>query len=189
MIKHKILRTILSLGMVLSFFFTSCETDIQQVRGIERDLSMPVETSKDIELIYSDSAKVKARLLSPILKYFKIAKPYYEMPDGLTLYFFQDSMKLESTLTANYGVMYDQQGITEVKDNVVVVNKKGETMNTDRLIWNERTNKIYTDKFVKITTADEILYGKGFEANQNFTEYRIFNITGIISVKENAKNN
>ena len=185
----KSLRTILSLGVVLSFFVTACETDMQEVKRFEKDLTLPVETSKDIEIIYSDSAKVKARLLSPLLHYYRIKKPYYEMPNGLTLYFFTDSLNLESTLTANYGVMYDEQGITEVRDNVVVVNKKGEQVNTERLIWNEKTNKIYSDKFVKITTADEILYGKGFEANQNFTEYRIFNITGVINIKENAKNN
>jgi hypothetical protein len=41
-----------------------------------------------------------------------------------------------------------------------------------------------SDRFVKITTAEEIIFGDGFEANQDFTRYRIFNVKGRITVKK-----
>ena len=40
-----------------------------------------------------------------------------------------------------------------------------------------------TARFVKITTADEIIFGDGFESNQDFTKYKIFKIRGTISLK------
>jgi LPS export ABC transporter protein LptC len=70
----------------------------------------------------------------------------------------------------------------EVKYNVEVVNAKGDKLNTEHLIWDEQKKKITSDAFVKITTAKEIIMGKGLEANQDFTQYEIKNIQGIINI-------
>jgi hypothetical protein len=51
------------------------------------------------------------------------------------------------------------------------------------LIWDEEKKIIYSNSFVKITTSDEIIYGRGMTANENFTDYVIKNITGKIKVK------
>jgi LPS export ABC transporter protein LptC len=163
----------------------ACETDLSKVERIaSEEVSLPIETSKDIEIVYSDSAKVKAMLTSPVLKFYKVANAYHEMPSGLKVNFYGDTLNIESVLTAKYGRKFQNQGIIEVRDSVVVVNYKGEKLDTERLIWNERTRKIYTDKFVKITTPNEVIYGEGLEANQNFTNYKIFKIKGIINVKQ-----
>jgi hypothetical protein len=66
---------------------------------------------------------------------------------------------------------------------VVVNNKKGETVNTEELNWSPTTKKIYTDKFVTITTADEVLKGEGLDTDQDFSYTRIRKPTGIFSLK------
>lgn len=171
--------------LLAAFTLASCENDLAKVEKIaSNEASLPVETSRDINIIYSDSARVKAQLSSPLLKFYKVANSYHEMPNGLKVDFYGDDLEIESTLTAKSGRKFQNQGIIEVKDSVVVVNEKGERLNTERLIWNEKTRKIYTDKFVKITTPNEVIYGEGMEANQNFTNYKIFKIKGIINVKD-----
>ena len=65
---------------------------------------------------------------------------------------------------------------------MVVVNEKGEQLNTEHLVWDEKQEKLLSDEFVKITTKDEIIFGNGFEANQDFSKYRIFKIKGTISI-------
>jgi LPS export ABC transporter protein LptC len=171
--------------LLVAFTLASCENDLAKVEKIaSNEASLPVETSRDINIIYSDSARVKAQLSSPLLKFYKVANPYHEMPSGLKVDFYGEDLKIESTLTAKSGRKFQNQGIIEVKDSVVVINEKGERLNTERLIWNEKTRKIYTDKFVKITTPNEVIYGEGMEANQNFTNYKIFKIKGIINVKD-----
>ena len=69
------------------------------------------------------------------------------------------------------------------RNNVVVINEKGEKLNTEELVWDEEKELIYSNAFVKITTKDEIIMGTGMTANQNFTNYVIKNISGIIRVK------
>jgi len=72
----------------------------------------------------------------------------------------------------------------EARKNVVAINQNGDQLNTEHLIWDERREKLLSDEFVKITTKDEIIYGSGFEANQDFSKYKIFNIKGTISIKK-----
>ncbi len=70
----------------------------------------------------------------------------------------------------------------EAKNNVIVTNAKGEILNTEHLIWDQNTHKIYSDVFVKITTATQILFGKGLESDERFEKYRIKNPTGFIYI-------
>jgi hypothetical protein len=41
---------------------------------------------------------------------------------------------------------------------------------------------VYTQKFARITTAREIIYGHGFRANQNFTDARIQQVEGVVAI-------
>ena len=98
--------------------------------------------------------------------------------------FYDPQMEVSSTLTSNYAIRKEKENTIEAKDDVVVVNVKGEKLNTEQLIWNERTSKIYSNEFVKITTPDKIIFGNGFESNQDFTNYKIFSIKGTINITQ-----
>ena len=174
--------------MVLVGTLSACENDLKKVEKIaSNEASLPVETSKEVELIYSDSSIVRAKLITPILKFYKVNNAYHEMPSGLYVEFYGPNNKIESTLSAKYGRKFQNQGIIEVKDSVVVINDKGERLDTEKLIWNERTKKIYTNSFVRITTLKDIMFGDGMEANQNFTNYRIYKYRGSVSLEENEQ--
>jgi len=49
-----------------------------------------------------------------------------------------------------------------------------------------KEQKIYTDKFVRITTATEILTGEGMEANQDFSSWVILKPRGTIALNATA---
>ena len=149
---------------------------------------LPLETSKNVEFIYSDSAIVRARLKAPQIDRYGGEKPYVVMPLGMNVVFFQEDKKEQTNLTANYGIGYDNgNGIwekMEAKGNVIVINEKGEKLNTEHLIWNTFTKKIYTDAFVKITTKDQVIVGDGMEADQDFSSYEIKNVKGTFDIKD-----
>lgn len=170
---------------LLVISLSGCENDLSKVEKIaSNEVSLPVETSKTVELIYSDSSIVRAKLTTPVLKFFKVSNAYHEMPNGLYVEFYGPNNNIESTLSAKYGRKFQNQGIIEVKDSVVVINDKGERLDTERLIWNEKTKKIYTKSFVRITTQKDIMFGEGMEANQNFTNYKIYKYKGSVSLDE-----
>ena len=66
--------------------------------------------------------------------------------------------------------------------------KKGDKFNTEVLYWNEATQKVYSDKFIRIEQTDRIITGHGFDSNQQMTLYTIRNIEGIFYVDEDASN-
>lgn len=165
---------------------SSCENDEKEVAFITRKQDFPVESAQNIEVLYSDSAKVKVKLTAPEMHRFSGIKPYIEMLKGVNLKFYNDSLHVISTLKANYAISREHENIMEARNNVIVVNEKGEMLNTEHLIWNSNTHKIYSDVFAKITTKSEIIYGNGFEANEDFSKYKITHVKGIINInKEN----
>ena len=161
-------------------FLTSCKDEIKKVALSGPADKLPIESVTNLELIYSDSAKVKFKLRAPLSKTFDKPKLIIEFPRGVAIDGYDDSLHINSKLTANYAIRYEDEGRMEAMKNVVVINKKGEKLNTEHLIWDEKLHKITTLDSVRITTGDEILYGDGLEANEDFTRYRILKPKGII---------
>ena len=170
--------------LVIALFF-SCENDLQEIKSITEFSEEPPQTVKEVEILYSDSGLVQVRLKAPLMYYFdQKDDPYFEFPSGIEMYFLNRELVEESKLTANYSIYYTNRGIWEAKFNVVAVNQQGETLNTEYLIWDEKIGKIYSDKCVKVTDQDGIIYGDGFEANQYFTKWKILNPKGYINLEE-----
>ncbi len=186
-IKKYFFKGILSL---LSFFvFTACENDIAEVNYItaENEKNLPIESGKNVEMLYSDSAIVRAKLKAQQVDRYIGKTNYMLLPKGMLIVFYDTNKEEETRLTGDYGIGFENgTGMTkmEAKRNVIVINKKGEKLNTEHLIWDAITHKIYTKAFVKITTKDEVIWGDGLEANEDFSEYEIKNPKGQIAIDE-----
>jgi len=87
-------------------------------------------------------------------------------------------------LTADSSRYYEQQGNILVWGHVLIKSRRGEELSTEELIWNQSIEKFFTEKPVKITTPNEVLYGNGMEANRDFSWYRITNTKGTVQVKK-----
>ncbi len=177
---------------MLFFGFSACENDIALVNSITAEDELPAESGKNVEYIYSDSAIIRAKINTPQLDRYLGKKNYMEMPKGMHVIFYNTKQEVETNLTADYGIGYDDgSGMNkmEAKRNVVVINQKGERLNTEHLIWDAVTKKIYTKEFVKITTKDEVLLGEGLTADQDFSKYTILHPKGTIAINENDSTN
>lgn len=180
--------------ILTSLIIFSCENEIKKVNTLTAvsEKSLPIESGKNVELIYSDSALIKAKLQAAQLDRYVGEKNYMELPKGVLVIFYDEQRKEKNRLTADYGIGWDDGGTMnkmEAKRNVIVVNEKGDKLNTEHLIWDAVTKKIFTKEFVKITTKDEIIWGDGLEANQDFSEYEIKNPKGQIQVDSKELSN
>jgi LPS export ABC transporter protein LptC len=163
----------------------SCENDIRKVNLVTASDSIPTSTVKNIDLIRSISGKVVMELTAPLLKTYLGDDPYTEFPKGMKILFFDSLMNITSQLTAEYGISYDKRKIMEARTNVVVVNNnRHEQVNTEQLTWNQNNRKIYSDKFVKITTPEKIILGEGFDSDETMENYTIKKLKGTILVNE-----
>ncbi len=149
----------------------------------------PSQIGDSVTLLYSDSTQLKVVLKANRMLIFNknVTEPYTLLPKGLFVTFFDDQEKVSATLKANYGIRYDIKKQMEVKYAVELINKDGTKLETEKLIWNEVTQRIYTDVFVKITNRKEIIMGTGMESNQDFTKYEIKHVTGQILINTDEK--
>ena len=182
--KHisKLTRTLLP-GILLFAMVIGCKNDPKEINALVTKGAQQEDKAEDVTILYSDNGHVKMKLYAKEFVKNDVAKPpYTEMRRGLKVEFFDDSLNVESTLNARYARYYEKQNNILIRDSIVIVNKKGEKVNTEELVWNQSAKKLFTEKFVKITTPTQVMYGDGLEANEDFTWYRILNPKGIVAV-------
>lgn len=182
--KHisKLTRTLLP-GILLFAMVIGCKNDPKEINALITKGAQQEDKAEDVTILYSDNGHVKMKLYAKEFVKNDVAKPpYTEMRRGLKVEFFDDSLNVESTLNARYARYYEKQNNILIRDSIVIVNKKGEKLNTEELVWNQSAKKLFTEKFVKITTPTQVMYGDGLEANEDFTWYRILNPKGIVAV-------
>ncbi len=176
-------------SIVMFFIMTmlfACKNDLSEVVAINFNDSLPDVSARNIDFTFSDSAMVQVRLTGPVMHAYEGDDPHMIFPEGFKVEFFDSLLNVTTTITGNYGIHYRKKRIMEARKNVVVTNfETGERLNTEELIWDEKLKLIYSNKFVKITSEDGVIFGDGLEAEQDFSKRRIINPSGEIEVKEN----
>ncbi len=169
----------------LAFFvLSSCSNDPAEVLATADKLLPSTERGRDVTIIYSDQGQVKMQLKSDRVFRSMTQNPYMEFIGSVRVVFYDPMLQPTSTLDAQYAIRYEETQLTIIRDSVVVVNEQGEQLNTEELTWDPVQKKIYSDKFVRIRTADEILLGTGFESDQEFKRYRILNPEGTLTIHD-----
>jgi len=173
-------------GMIM--FFSSCEQNsIEKINALTSEINAPDISVTNTEIIYSEGAFIKVKIISPeINRYLLIEEPYTEFPKGLHVEFYDSLQRPSSHIKANYCIFNENEKLWTAEHDVVAVGEKGDTLNTEYLIWDQNKKIVYTDRYVRITNKDGIMHGKGFEAKQDLSTYKILNPRGTISV-ENEK--
>lgn len=179
------LRCLSALILVLALS-QSCTNDLKDVMALPANKLSPSQVGDSVTLLYTDSAMLKIMLQANRMLVFTkdVSEPFTILPKGLYVTFFNEKEEVSATLKANYGVRYENSQRMEARYAVEVVNAEGTKLETERLVWDQHSRRIYTDAFVKITTADEIIMGKGMESNQDFSRYELKQVTGQIQLKQ-----
>jgi len=180
--------SIISLVFTLGIVLFSCENDIQMVNKITDPTVIPEVAGSEVEILYSDSAKIKAKITAPELNRFRKQdnKPYLEFPKGIHVYFYDDNFKLKAEVYSKYAIYQEAAKLWEARNDVVVVNVKGDRLNTEQLFWDENKQIIYTNKFAKVTKLNgEVAIGqRGMTAAQDFSHWRMIGNSGTMFFRD-----
>jgi LPS export ABC transporter protein LptC len=172
----------------IMFLSYSCKNKLEDINAITINDTFPVETGINVEIITSDSAKIQAILKAPLYKRYKGKNPYVEMPKGINAVFYDSLMRVKTRLTSKYAIKYDKLNVMEVMNDVVVINEKGEQLNTEHLIWDQKKRRIYNNVFVKITSTDKVFLGDGLDADDSFLKWIIKKPRGTFFIKDDELN-
>jgi LPS export ABC transporter protein LptC len=168
-------------------FFAGCENDIERISLVTDETVVPRVMGTNVEVIYSDSARVKVQILAPSFRQFPdTEKPYMEFPDGLEVYFYDDSMKIESEIRADYTIYYSAERLWHATGNVVARRlDNGDALHTEELYWDEESQLIYSDTYTRVQNKDGTFYGKrGFESHQDLSNWQLKGTSGTVNVQD-----
>jgi LPS export ABC transporter protein LptC len=173
--------------LVCMLLLNSCEnslSDIQKIASKEED--KPISRSYGVDVIYSDSAKVKVHMLAPLMVDYQDEKePYEEFPKGIKLTFFDESLHEKGTITSDYAIQREKENVIEFRKNVVAKNAQGEVFKSEELIYDQNAKKLHSGKPVEITmTNGNIMNGTGFKSNYSLYPWTIDQSTGLFHVSE-----
>ena len=164
---------------VLAAVFYSCENKFVPPKINLNSEDIPEQESWNSSVAFSDSGNVKAILRAGHISAFN-KKGYTLIDSGAKVDFYKNG-ELVSTLTSKRGKVLEPSKDIEIYDSVVVVNKEGSILKTQKLLWNNKTQKVSNDVYVKIKSPKEEVEGIGFESDQGLKNYKIFKVTGIFS--------
>jgi LPS export ABC transporter protein LptC len=170
--------------VISAAFLTSCDKHIEMIPA-SAVLTLPSVTTRNLNTVFDDSGKVQLILKTPILeKYDNVKEPYTEFRLGLNVLFYDGNPEPVGSVTAKYGKYIESKKLWELRDSVVVINKNNEKLETELLYWNQQKDLIYTERFVKFTTEDQIITGTGFESDSHLTKRKISHPSGIIYIND-----
>lgn len=145
----------------------------------------PLSKLEDAIIVYSDSARLKAEVKTE--EVLDLQNGNREVPKGMHITFYEKDGSISATLKANYAYYYKEEDRWKATGNVVIDNiKNKETLKSEELYWEPKTEDVYTDKFVRIETPDELMTGKGLKAKQDFSEWTLEFPEGIIDIQDNG---
>ncbi len=158
----------------------SCEVKIEKTDSFDI-LTLPSISGKNINTVFTDSGKVQLIMSSPVMETWdNLGNPYTEFRHGMLIEFYDGQKEPVANVAAKYAKYIDSEKLWELDDSVVVVNKSGDRLETEQLFWDQEKERIYTDRFVKITNEDQTIMGTGFESDPKLTKRKIKNVSATI---------
>lgn len=175
---------VLSVGVL----FSCTSNEMEKVLEFTDYDSPPIRSTLNVQYTYTDSGRVKNILEAGKLDQYQTPdSAYSKISNGFSLTFFDAQAKFDGKLTAKNGYITGDNSMMIARDSVVFRNKENETLHTEELIWYGDSATVYTNKFVTIERKDAVIYGKGLTSNQNFTNYVITDVTGVINIEDGSK--
>ncbi len=137
----------------------------------------------------SDSGLIRYKIVAEKWDIFDKKNPsFWAFERGVYLEKFDTLFHIDASIKADTAYYFDKKKLWELRGNVHIQNLQGDKFDTEQLFWDEKEQRIYSDKHIHIEQADQgqIDGYYGFESNQQLTEYTIYNNSGIFNVSNNG---
>lgn len=165
-------------------FFLSCETDLEKAKELSNTDDANVDIATNVRMKYKEEGNLVVVISAPELRrYFRNADKL-EFKKGFLLEFYEKGI-VTCTIAAGYGMRDDNLKQMKASGGVKIINRSGERVDTNEMIWDEVRKKISADGKVVITTPHDKITGYGLLSDETFSNYTLQKIVGVVSVEDN----
>jgi len=176
---------LLVLGLIQVLLLSCTDDDLKKAAAISAGkVALTKDRSLKVEVIYSDSAKVKAKGFAPILDKVspKTGNQYQEMPKGVKIDFYGDLQTKTGSITSEYAIMKETEQLTIFRKNVVVVTDNM-TFKTEELTWDQNKKMFYSPTGTVLKPDGSFVDAKNFTATQDFSQTTFEQGSGVTYFK------
>lgn len=187
--KSVFIRTNIAAALAAAMF-VSCRNDVGEVNALVQEKTIPSTVIDTFSTVRTDSGRVVMRMHTAKL----VLEPNPKDPSlvdrkasgGVEMEMYEaGSDSVRARLTALRVTEHASSGLVEALGDVVVSTKDRDTIATERLLWDRRKHIFYTDLYARIVRdGDVMMPRKGFEADENFRWYNLFNSQGDINIED-----
>ena len=171
---------------VMFVIFPACSGNNKNLaEAIAENDTVPSMKSLGVTTLISDSGITRYKIVAEEwIIHDKKKIPYWAFEKGVYLEKFDTLFHIDASIKADTAYYYEKKKLWELKGNVQILSQRGDKFQTELLFWDEKKEKVYSDKYIQIEQEDKIIRGYGFESNQDLTEYEINNSTFIFTVED-----
>ncbi len=173
------------LGLVQVSISSCNDDDLKNAAAIASNkVTFTSDRTYGVDMIYSDSARVKAKGFAPILDKVTPTKggSYQEMPKGVKIDFYDQFQKKSGSITSDYAIMKETEQLTIFRKNVVVINENM-TFNTEELTWDQNKKMFFSPKGIVFKPDGSTFNAVNFSAPQDFSYINTNNGNGQTFIK------
>lgn len=168
---------------------TLCACGEDERLGVMRAIDsekMPQLSTRNVSTLISDSGYTKYKVVTPLWNVYGSNKsePYWDFPEGVYLRQLDKDLKTVSTVAADSACYFPNRKLWELYGDVEIDQKEKAYFFSQRIFFDDRQKRIYSDTFIHIETPTQTLEGVGFESNQSMTKYRVLKPTGMFPTKQ-----
>ena len=181
-------KTAAFLAAVMFVLFPACSgKDKKLAEAIAENDTLPSMKSLGVTTLISDSGITRYKIVAEEwLIHDKKNPPYWAFEKGVYLEKFDTLFRVDASIKADTAYYHEKKKLWELRGHVQILSQRGDRFQTDLLFWDEKKEKVYSDKFIQIEQEDKVIKGYGFESNQDLSEYEIKNTTGIFTIEDTA---
>lgn len=198
-VKQKSIHILKSFATVftVAILFMSCGDDYERVgeeavkplfpQGVAQNFTLTyTETVEAMSTQDSANSRVVAVLTSPLSEDFDNQTfKFRTFPKGLQVDFYDDKRQ-KSVIVADYGIVYSQTNLIDLRGNVVIKSHDGKKLETDQLYYDRKNNWIFTEASFTYTNPEDgtVMDGEGMDFNKDFTFFKAHKTYGLMTIKE-----
>ena len=108
---------------------------------------------------------------------------YAEFPDGLKVVFY-DNLEQENELIADYGILYSDTKLIDLKGNVRLKSHDGSVLTTTQLFWDAESEWLFTEQPFRFEDSDYNFEALRLDTNKEFTKFQTGSLIGTVTVSE-----
>ncbi|MCA9755036.1 MAG: LPS export ABC transporter periplasmic protein LptC [Candidatus Eisenbacteria bacterium] len=160
------------IACILSVFAFACGSEETPVGG---PIDGPDRARQIVENAVMRETSVKGLLY--VLRADKVLSYEEDEPTELrelTLHFYDGDDSVRSILTSRRGHIDPKSDLLVAEDSVVVVTPEGDRLETEKLEWDPKTERVRTDLPFTLYREVDVVTGVGIEADPDLGSYSVF---------------